>query len=455
MGSTTFRSGTRITLAVSLTLTAVAAAGCGGGGSSGGSGASGALAFTVNWEQPAAGASALASGPAPLAFDTPIPNSVNAIRFLYRPEDGPACCVAVVRGSQAFTDRRLVLSSVTAGQATLEVNGYPTDFAPDDGVSDTCATSDGGGDPCSDEETLPSFTSDDIELDVVEGVTNRVDVDVVSLPFLVGLDPDDGETADDERPRIRFAVVDANFPVSPAIEIEIETGEIFTLAELLTVDPCRDDDAELPDCSPGGALDVQGLIVDARAQIELPPGPAELEIEASNTAGPPRSMQSTTVFIVPGDTSTTTTTETSTSTVTSSTDTSTTTTLDGGFETFCLVFRETQANDYVGLAYTVSYAATGGDFLGSGENVECELVLGTNPQTTLASFNDEDTEGDQLFTAVISGETFSGPVDIARCVFEAPTPLDLGDFSIQVTEATAPDLSPASATVTVQVTPCP
>src|SRR5205085_1821492 len=65
-------------------------AGCGGGGGSGGS-PSTQLAFSVNWQQPsgAVGSIAASSAAEPLAFDTPIPASVNAIRFILRPDDGP------------------------------------------------------------------------------------------------------------------------------------------------------------------------------------------------------------------------------------------------------------------------------------------------------------------------------------------------------------------------------
>ena len=435
---------------------AVAAGGCGGGGSSGSSGAATSLAFTVAWEQPSAGASGvgtMSSLAGPLAFDTPIPASVNAIRFILRPDDGPACCIAVVRGSQAFIDRRILLSGVTAGESTLEVNGFPTDFAPSDGVANTCATSDGEGDDCEgDEDTLPSFGSDEISLDIVEGIRNVVDVDVHSLPFLLDLDPDDGETADSRRPTISFTVVDANFGIDPDIDVRIDADNLIVDAEIVSTEQCRDDDPELVDCSDDGELDVQGLIVTARPDVELPISLADLTIEASNTAAPPRSMVSQTTFIVPGDE--TTTTSTSSSTITTST-TITTTTLDSGLETFCLAFRVSNDVDLVGLAYTVSYSNTGGGFIGSGEDVECQLLLDTDPGTTLASFNDDDTESDQLFTAVISGDTFSGPTAVARCLFEQAPPLVLANFSIQVTEATAPDLSPANATVVVEETQCP
>jgi hypothetical protein len=280
-------------------------------------------------------------------------------------------------------------------------------------------------------------------------------VDVHSLPFLLDLDPADGETAESNRPRIRFAVVDANFGIDEDVSVHVDSGEVSTDAEILNLDPCADDDGELPDCSAGGALDVSGFLVTARPPVVLAPGTADLTIQASNTAEPQRSMESNTTFIVPGATTTTTTvSSTTSSTVTSTTELITTTTLDNGEETFCLTFRVTNPADYVGIAYTVAYGATGGGFVGSGEDVDCELLL-TGSETTLASFNDDDVESSNLFTAIISGDAFTGPVNLARCTFQQVPPLVLSNFTIQVTEATAPDLSPASATVIVEETQCP
>jgi len=452
--------GRRSQLAVLAAFAVSLTDGCGGSGGGSSSSTPGTqLSFSVNWEQSSAAVGSIApsSAAAPLAFDTPIPAAVNAIRFILRPSAGSACCIAVLRGSQAFIDRHILLANVTPGDSTLEVNGYPTDFAPSDGVGATCATSDGEGVACEDEETLPSFGSDEVPIDVVAGVRNVVDVDVHSLPFLLDLDPADGETAESNRPRIRFAVVDANFGIDEDIDVHVDSGEVSTDAEIVNLDPCADDDSELPDCSAGGALDVSGFLVTARPPVVLPAGTADLTIQASNTAEPQRSMESNTTFIVPGATTTTTTVSSTTSstTITSTTELITTTTLDNGEETFCLTFRVTNTADYVGVAYTVSYGATGGEFVGSGEDVDCELLLDSNPESTLASFNDDDTDSSNLFTAIISGEPFSGPVDLARCVFQQAPPLVLSNFTIQVTEATAPDLSPASATVIVEETQCP
>ncbi len=454
MAKTTSRSRTRTFPLVALAA-ALAMTGCGGGGDSGAGATGASLAFTVNWEQRAASAGlgevAPASAAQPLAFDTPIPNSVNAIRFIMQPGSGPACCVAVLRGSEAFEERRIVLANVTPGLGSLEVNGYPTDFAPNGGVTATCPTRENAGTPCSGRTTLPSFGSDEIPVDVIPGETTVVDVDVHSLPFLLNLDPDDGETADENPPEIRFSVVDANHGIDPeSLDVHLQRLATSVDAEIVDLEDCRDDDAELPDCSDGGALDVGGLNVTAVSPQALPAGLADLTILASNDAPTPRTMESETTFVILADTTTTTTLETSTTT---STIESTTTTL--GFPVdFCVRFVVSSAVDLVGLSYNASYGATDGEFVGTSDDVECFLLLDTNPNSTLATFN--DNEGTSvLSTAIASAETFSGPIPVAQCIFRQVPPLDLDGISIQVTEATAPDLSPASATVLIEETPCP
>ena len=119
---------------------AAAASGCGGGGDSG-TGELTQLAFTVSWEQRLGAASVSAPSPeGAAAFATPIPPSVNAIRFIFRPDDGGACCISVIRGSSEFEERRIQLADVPVGPSTLEVNGFPTGFAPSGGVAATCPT---------------------------------------------------------------------------------------------------------------------------------------------------------------------------------------------------------------------------------------------------------------------------------------------------------------------------
>lgn len=443
MGNTITRSRTRTSL---LCAAAVASlAGCGGGGGSAPS-ATTQLAFSVNWEQRLAeGSAALVTSTAPdgaaVGFDDPIPPSVNAVRFIYRPAaPGTACCISVIRGSQAFIDRRIVLANVTEGLGTLEVNGFPTNFAPSGGVGATCATRPlGDGSPCSGPaNTLPSFGSDEIEVDVLPNQTNVVDVDVHSLPFVIDLDPADESTVLTTTPDLDFTVVDANHAVNPSANIRVRNLPVTENPAVLDAEECRDGDSALPDCSEGGELEVQGYILHSAVDTPLPAGEAELRIRASNTAPIIRNMESNTTFnVVPPDTTTT-----------------STTTTEAPPQTYCLVFSVSNAVDLVGLSYDVNYSANGGDFEGTADTVECTTLLTTNPNGTLSSFNDDENTS-TLSSAVISAETFSGPVDLARCLYTQVPPLDLPGLVIDVTEATAPDLSPASATVVVTETTCP
>lgn len=444
MGNKTPRSQSRSLSAVAFGAMALAAAGCGGGGSSGG-GAPTGLAFRVAWEQRANpggtdGASLSSANGAELGFEDEIPPSVNAIRFVLTPPSGDSCCVAVLRGSPAFEERRIVLSNVEPGDGSLEVNGYPTNFAPADGIDEECDTN-GAGSSCSSQETLPSFGSGEIEIDVVANTTNIVNVSVHSLPFLLDLDPDDGETADEEQPHISFTVVDANHDVNEDIGVLITQGSLETGVEFDSIEDCADGDIELPDCSEGGELEVRGVIVETQSQVPLDPGVASLHIEASNTAPIPRSMESDTTFIVPEVTTTT-------------TSSSTTTTEPEPPATFCLEFSVSAPVALLGVSYEVSYGATGGDFTGTGEEVSCFSLLNPNDENTLTSFNDDDGSS-TLLSAVISPEPFNVPVALAQCEFLQVPPLDTQAFSVLVTEATTADLTSTTATVSVTETTCP
>lgn len=459
----TQRSRSRSNLARALAAVAVTAisAGCGGGGDSGAVTSGGDLAFRVAWEQPVGAASSqlAAADGAAAAFDTPIPPSVSAIRFTLRPE-APAspCCIVVRRGSQAFEDRRLLLANVSPGLGSLEVFGFPTTFAPANGVTAVCPTRPPGqGEACSgNPNTLPSFGSEEIPVDVVPGFQNIVNVDVHSLPFLLDLDPEDGGTADSSTPTVSFAVVDANHPVDDELNIRIRNEPVTVQADILSSTECRDGGGPtFPDCSEDGELEVQGLLVTSVSPQVIPEGLAELRIRASNLAPTPRDMESNTTFNVPPGPTTTTTTNTFETTTSSSTTTTidTTTTTLGIPASFCVRFSVTNAVDLVGISYDVDYGNSDGEFPGSGEDVSCFNLLETNPNSTLASFNDDD-QG-TLTTAIVSAETFSGPTPLAQCEFLQVPPLNLANVVIQVTEATAPDLSPANATVVVEETPCP
>lgn len=447
MGNSNSGSRTRTSLFCAAAIASLA--GCGGGGGSAAT-ATTQLAFSVQWEQRLAeGSAAVATSTAPdgaaVGFDDPIPPSVNAVRFVFRPAaPGTACCIAVVRGSQAFTDRRIQLANVQDGLGTLEVNGFPTNFAPSGGVAATCATRPlGQGSPCSGPAgTLPSFGSDEIEVDVLPNQVNVVDVDVHSLPFVIDLDPADDATVLTTTPDLDFTVVDANHAIDPDVAIRVRHQPLTVNPAVLDAEECDDGNTPtMPECSEGGELQVKGLIIHSAVDQPLPAGQAELRIRASNTAPIARDMESNTTFdVLPPETTTT--------------STSTTSTTEAPPETFCLKFSLSNTVDLVGLSYNVSYSATGGDFVGTADAVECQSLLATAPESTLSSFNDNDGTG-TLSSAIISAETFSGPTDLALCVFQQVPPLNLPGLVIQVTEATSPELSPAAATVIVEETTCP
>jgi hypothetical protein len=365
---------------------------------------------------------------------------------VFRPAAPAApCCIVVQRGSQAFEERHIQLANIADGLGSLEVTGYPDQNAPGaSGVSATCPTRTPlQGIACggADSNLLPSFGSDEIPVDVLPAQVNVVNVDVHSLPFLLDLDPGDGETAEDLRPHVNFTVVDAAHAIHPDVNIRIKDLAVTDHPEILTALECQDGDSELPDCSSGGALEVRGLRITSEATQNLPQGTAELRIQASNTASTPQSMESNTTFVVQGSPPTTT---------TSTTIETTTTTLEP--VTYCLKFSVSNAVDLVGISYSVDYAASGGDFTGSGENVSCFSLL--DDPDSLTSFNDDDG-ANTLSTAIISANTFSGPIALAQCEFRQVPPFVPGNLPIQVTEATDPDLAPASATVIVEETQCP
>jgi len=68
-------------------------------------------------------------------------------------------------------------------------------------------------------QSAPSYGSDRTPIDVKAGQRNVASVDTYSLPFLLGLEPEDGGSADDSRPTIAFTIVDAVHPVDPEVDI--------------------------------------------------------------------------------------------------------------------------------------------------------------------------------------------------------------------------------------------
>jgi hypothetical protein len=442
---------------------------CGGGGSDGFAGAD--LAFSVRWEQPAPTAAAPSPSRASANFGSTIPASVGAIRFLLTTgsgDDARTCCIAVLRDSATFEERSLALADVTPGLATLRVDAYPFGIPPSGGATSRCATRpEGAGSACAGSgNPLSSFGSNPLVIDVVAGETNRATVDVFSRPFLLDLDPADGQAASSARPQVTFTAVDAVHTIDP--EPTVGFPAVGVQAPVFEFAPCSDRPADaLPLCSADGSLDVRGARVLARSAQTLPAGPLLLRVTASNTGTPARTLVSDTLTLVPPDTTTTTSTTstTSTSTTTTSTSTSSTTTSTTSTTTTstttttttlpppvvtCLGLVLANEVELAGLSFQVTYKDVEGDFRGTGATVECELRL----PGAIATFNDQDAER-LLNVAVAAPQGFPGPVELAACIFESPQSPDLGAFGVTVVEATAPDLSPADADVIVEETACP
>jgi hypothetical protein len=116
-------------------------------------------------------------------------------------------------------------------------------------------------------------------------------------------------------------------------------------------------------------------------------------------------------------------------------------------EPIAVQFRLTSSSAAVGaLQWSVNYAATGGEFLGSGANVECaSLVPGALP-----AFNDRE-DVDTLNLGLIALTPFSAPVVVAECSFVVSSPPQVSDFVVTIEDATDTDGIPVDATVEVEI----
>ena len=103
------------------------------------------------------------------------------------------------------------------------------------------------------------------------------------------------------------------------------------------------------------------------------------------------------------------------------------------------------------LQVEVDYLGPGdGGWLGTGGQVGCRWFV----PATLHACNDK--RGGALSCAVVDTGGFTGPTDLAECSFVATTDsLTASDFDVQVVDASAPDLSPTAADVTVSVVAVP
>jgi hypothetical protein len=112
--------------------------------------------------------------------------------------------------------------------------------------------------------------------------------------------------------------------------------------------------------------------------------------------------------------------------------------------------RLTSAVTATALQVEVDYAASGGDFVGAGEQVACTPLA----PNAIVDFSDGD-QARVLNLIVLSVAGVAGPANLARCAFttEASRPRP-SDFSVQVTEAEGPGGQPIAAAVALSEIQC-
>jgi len=102
------------------------------------------------------------------------------------------------------------------------------------------------------------------------------------------------------------------------------------------------------------------------------------------------------------------------------------------------------------LKFEVDYASTPGNFLGSGLTPQCtSLVAGASK-----SFFDDEVKR-VLRESVISLSGFSGPANVATCVFETNDQrLAASAFGLVVKDATTPDFQIVTPTMSISSVSC-
>jgi hypothetical protein len=379
----------------------------------------------------------------------------------------------------------LILGGLGAGDVLVAVDGFPTAFAPADGVNSRCVTVPANeGAMCDAGQTaLPSFLAAPNAVTVVPGErASAGDIAIASVPFLADLVPGDGATVAQARVDIRFAVVSANGQIDPAsIDVRAAAGvpaQTFG-ATLQPPQPCDERVANpTTRCTAGADIDVAGFLVDATTD-PLPAGPATITIEAEDRANPPRRMQFTYgITVAPGATTTTSTTTTSTTSVSVSSTTSTsipvlsTTTLPPTTTTtqvtttttstttttlappFVCTLTFSVANSQVleSLAYDTDYTAASGRFERLSEGSRCSTI---RPEAPVVTFDDE---ANRVLTTTINSPVsgFANPGDIALCKFYTadPTLVAIDDFVITITGATLPGGGTADPVVVLSNLDC-
>jgi hypothetical protein len=137
-------------------------------------------------------------------------------------------------------------------------------------------------------------------------------------------------------------------------------------------------------------------------------------------------------------------------TTSTTTTTSTTSTTIEGAVTSKVVFRLDSASAPLGaLQLLVDYGSAPGEFSGEGAVVECVNKV----PDALTARNDDDA-GNELSLGYVSIDGFSAPLDLSECEFVGAVPV-AGDFAVTIQDAAGIDSEPATASVSVVVTPVP
>jgi hypothetical protein len=281
-----------ITLGAAVCL--LSGPGC-GGGSSGGAG-NGSLNVQPGWQQPSGGGS-----------QPQLPSAVTTVRIVFTSDAGLRCCLAVdprtvpIDGGSGL--RLMVLDALPPGSATLTLSAFVTNFAPAPaGINDICPTNPANiGQRCDTTRlATPSFESEPQTVTIVPG-TRAVapNIDVHALPFLIDMQPAQGDSVQSPVP-ITFTAVDAATGIdrnSIAVEASFRS---LTKRVPITLAAC--DDKTTSPCSAQGQFQVSGFHA-VGAPVQLPPGVISLRITAQNLSSPPNQLDFSYDFTVsPGAT---------------------------------------------------------------------------------------------------------------------------------------------------------
>ncbi len=378
-----------------------------GGGDPGDGGtvpASASLAIT--WEQPERGGGVVGGGARGI-FERVLPAAVRSLRIVYTRADGQECCVSIDPRSEVFPDpsaRSLVLDALPPGQGVMAVEGFAVDVAPSAGIDGVCSVAPRAAARACDGrvDEAPSYGVPPFAVTIAGGSNDLGAIEIPALPFPIGRIPASGGVLQTPG-RIAMAVVDAAGSVDPAsVAIEVDRGDGFVALTLDTVEPCSDRDAQSPDCSPGGELEVAGVLVSSE-RLVAGTGDLRIRVLAANDDVPAATVDIVhEARTVPRDVD--------------------------------ITFRLDDEVLVGSLGFDIDYADADGEFAGRSDNVECESLVAAD----LSVYNDIDAAR-AVLVRFADNDGIQGPADLTRCRFRNfqvfPEP---ADFRLRVVDATDP-----------------